>query len=171
MHLKRLEIHGFKSFADRTNLTFLPGVTAIVGPNGSGKSNIADALRWVMGESNLRNIRGTKYDDVIFSGSDDRKPLGMADVTLVLDNTDQTLPLDYAEVAVTRRVYRSGESEFLINRAPVRLKDIQELFFDTGLGKEAYSVISQGKIDAILSVRRKTGGVSLKKPPGLCGTK
>jgi chromosome segregation protein len=153
LHLKRLEIHGFKSFADRIDLIFKPGITAIVGPNGSGKSNIADSLRWVMGESNLRNIRGTKYDDVIFSGSDDRKPLGMADVTLVLDNTDQTLPLDYAEVAVTRRVYRSGESEFLINRAPVRLKDIQELFFDTGLGKEAYSVISQGKIDAILSVR------------------
>ena len=153
MHLKRLEIHGFKSFADRINLVFKPGITAIVGPNGSGKSNIADGLRWVMGESNLRNIRGTKVEDVIFSGSEDRKPLGMADVTLVLDNSDQTLPLDYAEVAVTRRVYRSGESEFLINRAPVRLKDIQELFFDTGLGKEAYSVISQGKIDAILSVR------------------
>ncbi|NLY91997.1 MAG: chromosome segregation protein SMC [Firmicutes bacterium] len=153
MHLKRLEIHGFKSFADRINLVFKPGITAIVGPNGSGKSNIADSLRWVMGEANLRNLRGTKYEDVIFSGSDDRKPLGMADVTLVLDNSDQTLPLDYTEVAVTRRVYRSGESEFLINRVPVRLKDIQELFFDTGLGKEAYSVISQGKIDAILSVR------------------
>ncbi|HEY8391852.1 MAG TPA: chromosome segregation protein SMC [Capillibacterium sp.] len=153
MHLKRLEIHGFKSFADRISLVFKPGITAIVGPNGSGKSNIADSLRWVMGESNLRNLRGTKFEDVIFSGSDDRKPLGMADVTLVLDNSDQTLPLDYAEVAVTRRIYRSGESEFLINRTPVRLKDIQELFFDTGLGKEAYSVISQGKIDAILSVR------------------
>lgn len=153
MHLKRLEIHGFKSFADRINLVFKPGITAIVGPNGSGKSNIADSLRWVMGESNLRNLRGTKYEDVIFSGSDDRKPLGMAEVTLVLDNSDQALPLDYTEVAVTRRVYRSGESEFLINRSPVRLKDIQELFFDTGLGKEAYSVISQGKIDAILSVR------------------
>lgn len=153
MHLKRLEIHGFKSFADRINLVFKPGITAIVGPNGSGKSNIADSLRWVMGETNLRNIRGTKTDDVIFSGSEERKPLGMAEVTLVLDNTDQTLPLDYTEVAVTRRVYRSGESEFLINRVPVRLRDIQELFFDTGLGKEAYSVISQGKIDAILSVR------------------
>lgn len=153
MHLKRLEIHGFKSFADRINLVFKPGITAIVGPNGSGKSNIADSLRWVMGETNLRNIRGTKADDVIFSGSEDRRPLGMAEVTLVLDNTDQTLPLDYTEVAVTRRVYRSGESEFLINRTPVRLRDIQELFFDTGLGKEAYSVISQGKIDAILSVR------------------
>lgn len=153
MHLKRLEIHGFKSFADRINLVFKPGITAIVGPNGSGKSNIADSLRWVMGESNLRNIRGTKYEDVIFAGSEARKPLGMAEVTLVLDNTDQALPLEYTEVAVTRRVYRSGESEFLINRTPVRLRDIQELFFDTGLGKEAYSVISQGKIDAILSVR------------------
>lgn len=153
MHLKRLEIHGFKSFADRTALSFQTGITAIVGPNGSGKSNIADSLRWVMGENNLRNIRGVKLEDIIFTGSEDRKPLGMADVTLVLDNADGTLPLDYAEVAVTRRVYRSGESEFLINRSSVRLKDIQELFFDTGLGKEAYSVISQGKIDSILSLR------------------
>ena len=153
MQLKRLEIHGFKSFADRTVLSFQPGITAIVGPNGSGKSNIADSLRWVMGENNLRNLRGSKFDDIIFAGSETRKPLGMADVTLVLDNTDGTLPLEYTEVAVARRVYRSGESEFLINRSPVRLKDIQELFFDTGLGKEAYSVISQGKIDAILSLR------------------
>ncbi len=153
MHLKRLEIHGFKSFADRITLSFQKGITAIVGPNGSGKSNIADSLCWVMGEHNLRNIRGAKLEDIIFSGSEERKPLGMADVTLVLDNSDQTLPLDYSEVAVTRRVYRSGESEFLINRSPVRLKDIQELFFDTGLGREAYSVISQGKIDSILSLR------------------
>ncbi len=153
LYLKRLEIQGFKSFADRTALSFQTGITAIVGPNGSGKSNIADSLRWVMGEHNLRNIRGVKYDDIIFSGSEERKPLGMADVTLVLDNCDSTLPLDYSEVAVTRRVYRSGESEFLINRSSVRLKDIQELFFDTGLGREAYSVISQGKIDSILSLR------------------
>ncbi len=153
LYLKRLEIQGFKSFADRITLSFQNGITAIVGPNGSGKSNIADSLRWVMGEHNLRNIRGVKYDDIIFSGSEERKPLGMADVTLVLDNHDATLPLDYSEVAVTRRVYRSGESEFLINRSPVRLKDIQELFFDTGLGREAYSVISQGKIDSILSLR------------------
>ncbi|NLW56684.1 MAG: chromosome segregation protein SMC [Firmicutes bacterium] len=153
MQLKRLEIHGFKSFADRTVLSFQPGITAIVGPNGSGKSNIADSLRWVMGENNLRNIRGVRFEDIIFAGSETRKPLGMAEVTLVLDNTDGTLPLDFTEVAVARRVYRSGESEFLINRSPVRLKDIQELFFDTGLGKEAYSVISQGKIDAILSLR------------------
>lgn len=153
MRLKQLEIHGFKSFADRTNFTFLPGVTAIVGPNGSGKSNIADALRWVMGEHNIRNLRGVKLDDIIFSGSESRKPLGMAEVTLSLDNSGGYLPLDFAEIAVTRRIYRSGESEFFINRTPVRLKDIQDLFSDTGLGKECYSIIGQGKIDAVLSLR------------------
>lgn len=153
MHLKQLEIQGFKSFADRTSFTFLPGVTAIVGPNGSGKSNIADALRWVMGEHNIRNLRGVKLDDIIFSGSESRKPLGMAEVSLILENSDGHLPLDFTEIAVTRRIYRSGESEFLINRTPVRLKDIQDLFSDTGLGKESYSIIGQGKIDAILSLR------------------
>jgi len=153
LFLKRLEIHGFKSFADRTTFTFQPGITAIVGPNGSGKSNIVDSLRWVMGEHNLRNLRGTKLEDIIFAGSDDRKPLGMADVTLVMDNSDHTFPLDFTEVAVSRRFYRSGESEFLINKSPVRLKDIQELFFDTGLGKESYSIISQGKIDSLLSLK------------------
>ncbi|HEY8344547.1 MAG TPA: chromosome segregation protein SMC [Bacillota bacterium] len=153
MFLKRLEIHGFKSFADRTVLTFQPGITAIVGPNGSGKSNIVDSLRWVMGEHNLRNLRGAKLEDIIFAGSEDRKPLGMADVTLVLDNSDHTFPLDFTEIAISRRFYRSGESEFLINKTPVRLKDIQELFFDTGLGKESYSIISQGKIDSLLSLK------------------
>lgn len=153
MFLKRLEIHGFKSFADRTTLTFQPGITAIVGPNGSGKSNIVDSLRWVMGEHNLRNLRGAKLEDIIFAGSEDRKPLGMADVTLVMDNSDHTFPLDFTEIAVSRRFYRSGESEFFINKTPVRLRDIQELFFDTGLGKESYSIISQGKIDSLLSLK------------------
>lgn len=153
MYLKRLEMHGFKSFADRIDLHLPPGVTAIVGPNGSGKSNISDALRWVLGEQSVKSLRGLKMDDVIFVGSETRKPLGMAEVTIVLDNSDGALPLDYHEVAITRRLYRSGECEYLINRSSVRLRDIHELLFDTGLGKEAYSVIGQGKIDAILSAK------------------
>jgi chromosome segregation protein len=167
LRLKQLEIHGFKSFADRTNLTFLPGVTAIVGPNGSGKSNIADALRWVMGEHNVRNLRGVKLEDIIFSGSESRKPLGMAEVTLSLDNSDGYLPLDFAEIAVSRRIYRSGETEFLINRTPVRLKDIQDLFSDTGLGKESYSIIGQGKIDAILSLRPEERRMIFEEAAGI----
>lgn len=153
MYLKRLEILGFKSFADKIKLEFLPGVTGVVGPNGSGKSNISDALRWVLGEQSIKNLRGAKMDDVIFAGSELRKPLGLAEVTMVLDNSDHSVPLDFAEISVTRRLFRSGVSEYLINKSPVRLKDIQELFFDTGLGKDAYSVIGQGKIDSILSAK------------------
>lgn len=153
MYLKRLEILGFKSFADKIKLEFLPGVTGVVGPNGSGKSNISDALRWVLGEQSVKNLRGAKMDDVIFAGSELRKPLGLAEVTMVLDNSDHAAPLDFTEIAVTRRLFRSGLSEYLINKAPVRLRDIQELFFDTGLGKDAYSVIGQGKIDSILSAK------------------
>lgn len=153
MYLKRLEIIGFKSFADKIKLQFLPGVTAIVGPNGSGKSNISDALRWVLGEQSIKNLRGAKMDDVIFAGSAERKPLGLAEVTIVLDNSDRSLPVDFSEIAVTRKLFRSGESDYLINKSSVRLRDILELFYDTGLGKEAYSVIGQGKIDSILSVR------------------
>jgi chromosome segregation protein len=153
LYLKRLEILGFKSFADKVKLEFLPGVTAVVGPNGCGKSNIADALRWVLGEQSIKNLRGAKMDDVIFAGSEFRKPLGLAEVTLVLDNSDHLAALDFTEIAVTRRLFRSGLSEYLINKAPVRLRDIQELFFDTGLGKDAYSVIGQGKIDVILSAK------------------
>lgn len=146
-------MQGFKSFADRIELNFPFGVTGIVGPNGSGKSNISDAIRWVMGEQSIKTLRGSKMEDVIFLGSDTRKPMGMAEVTVVLDNTDGTLPLDYHEVAITRRLYRSGDGEYLINKTQVRLKDIHELLYDTGLGKEAYSVIGQGKIDAILSAK------------------
>ncbi|MGE5598310.1 MAG: chromosome segregation SMC family protein [Bacteroidota bacterium] len=153
MHLKRLHLLGFKSFADKVEIVFQPGITAVVGPNGCGKSNIADALRWVLGEQSLRTLRGAKHDDIIFAGSEQRKPLGLAEVELVLDNADGYLPMDFTEVAVTRRLYRSGESEFLINGSQVRLRDIQELFLDTGLGKEAYSVIGQGRIDAILSAK------------------
>lgn len=151
MFLKRLDTVGFKSFAERVSVEFVPGVTAVVGPNGSGKSNITDAIRWVLGEQSARSLRGSKMEDIIFAGSDTRKPLNFAEVTLVLDNEDHTLPIDYQEVSVTRRVYRSGESEFLINQQPCRLKDIIDLFMDSGLGKEAFSIISQGKVEEILS--------------------
>ncbi|MFB4167528.1 chromosome segregation protein SMC [Virgibacillus sp. JSM 102003] len=151
MYLKRLESVGFKSFAERVSVDFVPGVTAVVGPNGSGKSNITDAIRWVLGEQSARSLRGSKMEDIIFQGSDSRKPLNVAEVTLVLDNNDKELPLDYEEVSVTRRVYRSGESEFYINKQACRLKDIVELFMDSGLGREAFSIISQGKVEEILS--------------------
>lgn len=151
MFLKRLESVGFKSFAERISVDFVPGVTAVVGPNGSGKSNITDAMRWVLGEQSAKSLRGTKMEDIIFQGSDTRKALNVAEVTLVLDNHDQALPLDYDEVSVTRRVYRSGESEFYINKQSCRLKDIVDLFLDSGLGKEAFSIISQGKVEEILS--------------------
>ncbi|MFS0672406.1 chromosome segregation protein SMC [Ornithinibacillus sp. 179-J 7C1 HS] len=151
MFLKRLESVGFKSFAERIYVDFVPGVTAVVGPNGSGKSNITDAIRWVLGEQSAKSLRGTKMEDIIFQGSDSRKALNVAEVTLVLDNSDQTVPLDYDEVSVTRRVYRSGESEFYINKQSCRLKDIVDLFLDSGLGKEAFSIISQGKVEEILS--------------------
>lgn len=153
MILKKLEIQGFKSFADRTEVLFTPGVTAVVGPNGSGKSNISDAILWVLGEQNVRAIRGQKAQDVIFAGTDKRRPIGMAEVSLTVDNSSGKLPLDYAEVTVTRRAYRSGESEFFINKTACRLKDIYELFMDTGVGREAYSIVSQGEMDAILSAR------------------
>ena len=153
MYLKALEIQGFKSFPEKTVLTFGEDITAIVGPNGSGKSNIADAIRWVMGEQSTRTLRGNKMEDVIFDGTAKRKGLGFAEVTLVLDNTGKLFPMEEAEVAVTRRYYRSGESDYYINRRSCRLKDINELFMDTGLGREGYSIISQGKVDEILSVK------------------
>ncbi|MFD1360309.1 chromosome segregation protein SMC [Lentibacillus salinarum] len=151
MYLKRLESVGFKSFAERISIDFVPGVTSVVGPNGSGKSNITDAIRWVLGEQSARSLRGSKMEDVIFQGSDTRRALNVAEVTLVLDNSDKELPLDYEEVSVTRRVYRSGESEFYLNKQSCRLKDIVDLFMDSGLGREAFSIISQGKVEEILS--------------------
>ena len=153
MYLKALEIQGFKSFPDKTVLAFGSDITAVVGPNGSGKSNIADAIRWVMGEQSTRTLRGSKMEDVIFNGTEQRKGLGFAEVTLVLDNTEHIFPMEEAEVAVTRRYYRSGESEYYINRRACRLRDINELFMDTGLGREGYSIIGQGRIDEILSVK------------------
>jgi len=153
LYLKRIEVQGFKSLADKIELQFNPGITAVVGPNGSGKSNIADAVRWVLGEQSAKTLRGAKMEDVIFSGSDRRKSVGMAEVSLTLDNSTAIFALDYSEITVTRRVYRSGESEFLINKSPCRLRDIHELFMDTGIGREGYSIIGQGKIDEVLSTR------------------
>lgn len=151
MYLKRLELQGFKSFADKTVLEFMPGITSVIGPNGSGKSNISDAIRWVLGEQSMKSLRGAKSNDIIFAGTQNRKSLGFAEASLVFDNEDGTLPIEYAEVTVTRKIYRSGETGYYINKVPCRLKDILELFMDTGIGKDGYSIIGQGKIDEILS--------------------
>lgn len=151
MYLKNIEVQGFKSFANKIDFEFHNGITAIVGPNGSGKSNVADAVRWVLGEQSAKQLRGSSMQDVIFSGTEMRKPMGYAYVAITLDNSDHALPIDYEEVTVARRVYRSGESEYLINGATCRLKDVAEMFYDTGIGKEGYSIIGQGQIDKILS--------------------
>lgn len=151
MYLKRLEMQGFKSFADKTVLEFMPGITSVIGPNGSGKSNISDAIRWVLGEQSMKSLRGSKSEDIIFAGTQNRKSLGFAEASLIFDNTDGKLPVEYTEVTVTRKIYRSGESGYYINKTPCRLKDVLELFMDTGIGKDGYSIIGQGKIDEILS--------------------
>ena len=151
MYLKRLELQGFKSFADRTVLEFKSGITSVIGPNGSGKSNISDAIRWVLGEQSMKSLRGSKSEDVIFAGTQARKSLGFAEVSMVIDNADGKLPIEYSEVTVTRKIYRSGETGYFINKVPCRLKDVLELFMDTGIGKDGYSIIGQGKIDEILS--------------------
>ncbi len=153
MFLKRIDILGFKSFADKTGVEFSPGITAVVGPNGSGKSNIADAIRWVLGEQSAKTLRGSKMEDVIFAGSATRRSINFCEVSLTLDNKDRHLPVVFDEVTVTRRVYRSGDSEYLINNGPCRLKDIHELFMDSGLGRESYSIIGQGRIEEMLSTR------------------
>ncbi|MCD7866281.1 MAG: AAA family ATPase, partial [Clostridiales bacterium] len=150
MYLKSIEIQGFKSFANKIIFEFHNGITAIVGPNGSGKSNVADAVRWVLGEQKVKQLRSSSMQDVIFAGTENRKPVSFAYVSITLDNEDHALPIDYNEVTVARRVYRSGESEYLLNGSSCRLKDIQELFYDTGIGKEGYSIIGQGQIDRIL---------------------
>ena len=151
LQLVKLEAYGFKSFADKLEIEFGKGVTAIVGPNGSGKSNITDAIKWVLGEQNIRNLRGAKAEDIIFAGGVGRKALGVAEVSLLFDNTNRKLPIDFNEVKVTRRLFRSGDSEYYINKAACRLKDIHELFADSGLGRDAMSVISQNKVDQILN--------------------
>lgn len=151
MYLKQLEIHGFKSFAEKIELSFGNTINAIVGPNGSGKSNISDAIRWVLGEQSVKALRGNKMEDVIFAGSDSEKALGFAEVSLCIDNSDRKIPVDYTEINIMRRMYRSGESEYYINKTGCRLKDIHELFMDTGIGRDGYSIIGQGRIDEILS--------------------
>ena len=167
MFLKSLEIRGFKSFADKTNLNFKKGVTAVVGPNGSGKSNISDSVRWVLGEQSVKTLRGGKMEDVIFAGTQFRKPVGLAQVSLTLDNSDNSLDTDYSEVTVTRRIFRSGETEYLINNQKCRLKDIHSLFMDTGIGKEGYSLIGQGKIEAILSGKAEDRRALLEEAAGI----
>ncbi len=153
MILKSIEMQGFKSFADKIYLDFNSGITAIVGPNGSGKSNISDAIRWVMGEQSIKSLRGSKMEDVIFAGTEKRKALGFAEVTLNLNNEDKIFDIDFPEVQVTRRLYRSGESEYYINKTLCRLRDVHELFMDTGLGRDGYSIVGQGQIDSILSTK------------------
>ena len=153
MHLKALEIQGFKSFPERTVIEFHKGVTAIIGPNGSGKSNVTDAIRWVLGEQSVKTLRGSKMEDIIFTGTQSRRPMSYAEVTMVIDNSDGKLPLEYTEIQVTRRLYRSGESEYLLNKTTCRLRDIAMLFMDTGLGRDGYSIVGQGRVDDILSHR------------------
>ena len=151
MYLKKVEIQGFKSFRDRVTLSIPAGITAVVGPNGCGKSNIADAMRWVLGEQSAKLLRGDRMQDVIFAGTESRKGVGYAQVSMTIDNSEGDLLIDYSEVVITRRVYRSGESEYLINNSACRLMDIHEVFMGTGVGKEGYSIIGQGQIDKILS--------------------
>ena len=151
MYLKELDLHGFKSFPEKVKLEFNKGITAVVGPNGSGKSNISDAVKWVLGEQRAKSLRGGKMEDVIFAGTANRRPVGFAEVSMTIDNTDKKIPVEYSEITITRRVYRSGESGYYINGTECRLKDIYELFMDTGIGRDGYSIIGQDRIDEILS--------------------
>ncbi|MDK2855119.1 MAG: chromosome segregation protein [Bacillota bacterium] len=167
MYLERLTIQGFKSFAERLELVFEPGISAIVGPNGSGKSNIVDAIRWALGEQSLHALRGERLEDIIFSGSDHRRAHGLAEVTLTFANADGGLPVPYSEVVITRRAYRSGSSEFLLNGVPCRLRDIQELFWDTGLGREGYSFIGQGRVEEVLNLKPEERRVFLEQAAGV----
>ncbi len=170
MKIKSLTIFGFKSFPERTTFVFPPGISAIVGPNGCGKSNIVDALRWVMGEHNIRHLRGKGPEDLIFNGSDTRKPMGMAEVCLVLSNEDGRLPAlyrNFSEIEVKRRVYRSGEGEFFINRVPARLKDVVELFSDTGVGRRTYSIIEQGEVGWLVTARPEERRTVLEEVAGI----
>ena len=167
MYLKSLTCKGFKSFADRAVLSMEPGITAIIGPNGSGKSNVLDAVRWVLGERNARNLRGQAMEDVIFAGSSTRKPVGMAEVELVLDNSDATLPVDYDEVSITRRFYRNGEGEYLINGVLCRRMDVIDILHDSGLGQDTHSIISQGHLDSVLRSRPEERRTLIEEAAGV----
>ena len=167
MELKRVEMVGFKSFPEKINVEFGKGITAIVGPNGSGKSNISDAVRWVLGEQSAKTLRGSKMEDVIFAGTERRKPVNFAQVTLVLDNQDKKMAVDFDEVAISRRVFRSGESEYQINGSRCRLKDVQEMLMDTGIGKDGYSVIGQGQIDQLLSTKPQDRRMIFEEAAGI----
>jgi len=164
--LKSLELFGFKSFADRTVFEFDPGMTCVVGPNGSGKSNVVDSIKWILGDQSAKSLRGTEMTDVIFNGANGRKPSGFAEATLTFDNSNRLFPLDAAEVQVGRRLYRTGESEYLLNRNVVRLKDVRDLFLGTGAGTAAYSIIEQGRVDQILSRIPQLAVWSLKRRRG-----
>ena len=167
MYLKSIEIIGFKSFANKTTIELKPGITAIVGPNGCGKSNVSDAVRWVLGEQKAKSLRGSSMQDIIFNGTDDTKPMGMAEVSLTLTDCSNVLNTEYNEVCITRRVYRSNESGYFINKKACRLKDIQRLFMDTGIGTDSYSVLEQGKIDQILSARAEDRRTVFEEASGI----
>jgi chromosome segregation protein len=167
LYLKQLEIHGFKSFAERIELNFADEINAVVGPNGSGKSNISDAIRWVLGEQSAKTLRGSKMEDIIFAGSEKKKALGFAEVSLCIDNSDKKIPVEYTEINVMRRIYRSGESEYYINKTHCRLKDIYELFMDTGIGRDGYSIIGQGRIDEILSNKSEDRRLVFEEAAGI----
>ena len=167
MYVKELTIRGFKSFANATTLRFQPGVTAIVGPNGSGKSNVVDALSWVMGEQGAKSLRGSSMEDVIFAGTSTRAPLGRAQVSLTIDNTDKTLDIDYSEVTISRTIFRNGGSEYAINGSPVRLLDVQELLSDTGLGAHMHVVVGQGRLDSILKATPADNRAFIEEAAGI----
>ena len=165
MYLKSLTLKGFKSFASPTTLRFEPGITAVVGPNGSGKSNVVDALAWVMGEQGAKTLRGGKMEDVIFAGTSSRAPLGRAEVTVTIDNSDNALPIEYSEVSITRRMFRDGASEYEINGSSCRLMDVQELLSDSGIGREMHVIVGQGKLTKSSNRDRRIVGHSSRKPP------
>ncbi|MGB9887544.1 MAG: AAA family ATPase, partial [Moorellales bacterium] len=167
MHIRELEVSGFKSFPHRIRLEFTPGLTAIIGPNGCGKSNLVDAMRWVLGEQNPRVLRADRMEELIFGGNHRLKPLGRAEVSLTLDNTDGRLGLDYGEIRITRRLFRSGEGEYLLNQVPCRLRDIQQLLWDTGVSRQGFAVIGQGQVEEFLAATPEERRVFLEEAAGV----